>query len=81
LLNRRVANCTVRTVQTHEANLGRFLQATGDILLDDISALTVQRYLAALRERVKPITAHQHFACLRAFFAWCVAAALLQPVR
>ena len=82
LLNRRVANCTTCTIQTYEADLGRFVQAV-DKELAACTSLDVQHYLAALREKVKPITAHQHFSCLRAFFSWSVEAGLLEtsPMR
>jgi len=82
LLNRRVANCTTRTIQTYEADLGRFAQAV-DKELAACTSLDVQHYLAALREKVKPITAHQHFSCLRAFFSWSVEPGLLEtsPMR
>ncbi len=82
LLNRRVGNCTARTLDTYDANLHRFARASAD----DVAACTplaVQQYLTRLRERMKPITVHQHFRCLRTFFAWATELGLLlaNPLR
>lgn len=81
-LSRRVGNCTARTLETYEANLRRFADATGG----DFAACTplaVQQYLTRLRDRMKPITVHQHFRCLRTFFAWGTELGLLpaNPMR
>ncbi len=48
-----------------------------------ITQLLVQQYLITLRDRMKPITTHQHFRCLKTFFSWCVDGGLLQqhPMR
>jgi site-specific recombinase XerD len=82
LLSRRVGNCSGRTVALYAANLGRFADAAGDELAA-CAPLLVQRYLTALRERMRAVTVHQHFRGLRTFFTWCVAAGLLadHPMR
>jgi len=43
----------------------------------------VQRYLAGLRETMKPVSVHHHFRALKTFFRWCLEAGLLSenPVR
>jgi site-specific recombinase XerD len=48
-----------------------------------VSPLVIQQYLTGLRERLKPVSLHQHYRCLRTFFAWCVEADLLpaDPMR
>ncbi|HET6946831.1 MAG TPA: tyrosine-type recombinase/integrase [bacterium] len=83
LLNRRVGNCSARTLQTYAYNLQRFAQATGVVGLLEVTPLIVQRYLTGVRERAKPITAHQHFRTLKTFFKWCVETGLLSdhPMR
>jgi site-specific recombinase XerD len=82
LLSRRVGNCTAGTLALYAANLGRFAAAVGGDLTA-CSPLAVQRYLTGLRERMRPVTVHQHFRCLRTFFTWCAAAGLLteHPMR
>ncbi len=49
----------------------------------DVTTLVVQCYLTDLHARVTAITVHQHFRCLRTFFAWSVEAGLLNehPMR
>jgi len=70
-------------LEVYTANLRRFQRATGLSTLETASPLAIQRYLAGLQGRLKPISVHQHFRCLRTFFAWCVEADLLQahPMR
>ena len=82
LLSRRAGNCTTGTVRLYEANLARFAAAVGDDLAA-CTPLTVQRYLTALRERMRPVTVHQHFRGLRTFFGWCEQAGLMatSPLR
>lgn len=48
-----------------------------------MSSLSIQRYLATLRETMKPVSVHHHFRALKTFFRWCVEAGLLadNPVR
>jgi len=78
LLSKQVANCSGRTLGIYRDNLGRFPRETGGTrTLDEVSPLLVQRYLTRLRERLAPASVHQHYRCLRTFFAWCVHAGLL----
>jgi site-specific recombinase XerD len=64
-------------VGIYRDNLGRFARETGAATLEDVSSLRVQRYLTGLQGRMKPVSVHQHYRCLRAFFGWCVGAGLL----
>jgi site-specific recombinase XerD len=51
--------------------------------LAGITPLAIQSYLTSLRDKMQPITIHQHFRGLRTFFSWCVEAGLLTetPMR
>lgn len=82
LVDRRVRNCTARTLETYEANLERFSAAEGWDLAA-CTPLAVRRYLTGLRDRMQPITIDQHFRTLRTFFTWCTASGLLadDPMR
>jgi len=82
LLNRRVRGCTACTMSLYQCNLQRFASAMGD----DLTACTppaVQQYLMDLRARMKLVSCHQHYRCLRTFFAWAVEADVLTdtPLR
>lgn len=82
LLNRRARGCTARTLEIYERNLRRFAH----VMIDDLTACmtpAVQRYLADLRGQMKPISLHQHYRCLRTFFAWTAEVGLLveNPMR
>ena len=82
MLSRRVGNCSARTVETYDRNLRRFAHAVdGD--LATCTSIALQRYLARLREQMKPITVHQHFRCLRTLFTWATEVGLLptNPIR
>lgn len=70
-------------MEVYAANLHRFQHDTGIQSLEALSPLAVQQYLAGLQGRLKPISIHQHYRCLRTFFAWCVEASMLQvhPMR
>jgi site-specific recombinase XerC len=83
LLNRRVGNCSGATLRTYAYQLQRFLHVTGNCPVAEITMMAAQRFLASLRERVKPISVHQAFRVLRTFFGWCVDAGLNQahPMR
>lgn len=82
LLNRRVANCTSNTLQIYESNLRRFATAL-EGQLSACTSLAVQRYLTGLRDRMKPVSAHQHFRTLKTFFSRCHGVGLLadDPTR
>ena len=81
-LSRSVSGCTARTVALYREVLRPFTAA----MEPDVSrctTLTVQGYLSRLRARVSPVTAHLHYAKVRAFFAWCLETGLLSqhPLR
>lgn len=82
LCSRRGANCSSRTLEVYEKNLQRFAGAVGPDLSDCTSA-AVQRHLAGLRARMKPISVHQHYRVLRTFFNWAVGSGILasDPMR
>lgn len=54
LLNRRVGNCSARTLQTYAYNLQRFAQATGIVGLLEVTPLIVCRRNRFEPEPVKP---------------------------
>ncbi len=83
LLGRRVANCSLRTLEIYETNLGRFGRALAMQTLEEAESLAVQRYLTSLQGRLKPVSIHQHFRTLKAFFAWSSEVGLLpaNPMR
>ncbi len=83
MLSRRVANCSSRTLEIYTANLYRFRRAVETDRLEDVAPLAIQRYLSGLQERMRPISVHQHYRCLKAFFTWAVEAGLLlaHPMR
>jgi site-specific recombinase XerD len=58
-------------LELYGQNLQRFI-ATVDMDLSRCTSLEVQRYLTSLGARMKPISVHQHFRTLRAFFCWCL---------
>lgn len=72
LRSRLVGNCSQATLSIYSANLRRFQRETGTATLTDANTSTVQRYLAVLNKRMKPVSVHQHFRTLRTFFRWCV---------
>ena len=83
LLSRRVANCSPRTLEIYTANLGRFAGSVGRAPLGAFTLLDVQRHLTGLREILRPVSVHQHYRTLAAFFRWCIDAGLLteSPMR
>lgn len=76
LRNRRVGNCTARTLGIYAYNLNRFIGAAPPVLAA-CTPVVVQQYLAALHERLNPTSVHQHYRTLKTFFGWCVEAGLL----
>ncbi len=78
LLSRRVGNCSSRTFEVYAANLRRFQRATGLLTLEAASSLAIPTLPRRATGRLKPISIHQHYRCLRTFFVWCVEADLLQ---
>jgi len=67
----------------YTANLNGFRRTVGAGALADLDSLTVERYFIGLRDRMKPISVHQHFRTLRTFFRWAVEAGLMleNPMR
>jgi integrase/recombinase XerD len=82
LLSRRVGNCSACTIDVYGRNLRRFAAAIGGELTA-CTLLAVQGYLTGLREKLKPVSVHQHFRVLRAFFRWSLQMGLLleDPMR
>ena len=72
LHSRRAGGCTSQTLRTYAANLERFLKAFGLRSLEAITRQDVEGYLEDLLQRMRPISAHQHYRTLRTFFRWCV---------
>jgi site-specific recombinase XerD len=75
LRSREAAGHTVATLRTYAADLSRFqfwYLAHG--LLDDVAlrAENLERYLADLRARMKPVSLHRHYRALRTFCRWGV---------
>ena len=77
LLNRRVGNCSARTIENYTASLERFEQTLGLRTLADATSLGMQRYLTGLSETLKPASVHFHFRPLKTFFLWCVETGML----
>ena len=77
LLSRRVANCSPRSIEGATWVLSRFARTLGIRTLADVTFLSVQHYLAGLRETMKPVSVHHHFRALKTFFRWCIEADLL----
>lgn len=71
LRSREAAGCTAATLRTYAADLDRFAWWG---LAHDLRGLTsevLERYLAGVRARMKPISAHRHYRTLRTFCRWC----------
>jgi site-specific recombinase XerD len=77
LLAKRVANCSPRTLEVYETNLKRFEESGDFQALSDATLLAVQRHLTNLRDRMKPVSVHQHFRTLKTFLRWCHEAELV----
>jgi len=78
-----VAGCSGRTLEGYGANLARFRRNTAINSPEEATLLAIQSYLSGLRERMKPISVHQHFRALKTFFNWCHETGLLNehPMR
>lgn len=72
LLSREAAGCTVATLRTYAWALQHFVRAGGAQTLDQLTPGVVEGYLAALRSRLKPVSAHRHYRVLRTFCRWAV---------
>lgn len=64
-------------------NLARFQRNVAINSTKEATPLAIQSYLSGLRERMKPISVHQHFRTLKTFFNWCHETGLLNehPMR
>lgn len=69
LLSREAQGATAATLRTYATDLGRFAQVSG--VADLLTTETLEGYLAGLRARMKPISAHRHYRALRTFCRWC----------
>ncbi|HLW49252.1 MAG TPA: tyrosine-type recombinase/integrase [bacterium] len=65
------AGHTAATRRTYAGGLERFQTATALQDLADITPEVIERYLADLRSRVRPVSAHQTYRTLRTFARWC----------
>lgn len=72
VLRRQALGATVATLRTYTRDLLRFAEDSGAADLADLTPATLDRYLAELRQRMKPISAHRHYRALRTFCRWCV---------
>jgi len=82
LANRRATGCSGRTLDVYGWNLRRAEAAMGWPLTAR-GSVEIERYLASLHGRMKPVSVHQVFRTLRTFFTWSVQAGLIQesPMR
>jgi site-specific recombinase XerC len=62
---------TVATRKTYASAMARFRTATGLRDLTDLTPEVIEHYLAELRGRVRPVSAHQAYRTLRTFTRWC----------
>lgn len=72
LRSREALGCTAATLRTYAADLDRFCRSSGAANLADLTPEALEGYLAGLRGRMKPISAHRHSRTLRTFCRWCV---------
>ncbi len=70
LRGREASGCTAATLAVYRHNLARFAQASEAQALAEVTPKGVEDYLAALRSRLRPVSVHQHFRTLKAFFRW-----------
>src|SRR3972149_11698882 len=71
LLAGDAANHTPATRRVYAYTLERFLRAGGVQTVAEITPDVIQRHLADLHKRMKPVSIHQAFRVLRTFCAWC----------
>lgn len=71
LRSRQINGCSRRTVEVYTANLQRFVKVAPPDL-EACSYATITEYLDGLQRVMKPVSVHQHYRCLQAFFRWCV---------
>jgi len=60
------------TRSTYLGVLARFQAATGLKGIADLTPDVIERYLSALRSRVRPVSAHQAYRTLRTFTRWSI---------
>lgn len=78
LRSREGAGCTAATLRTYAADLDRFAQTADVANLSDLTPEALEAYLAGLRGRMKPISAHRHYRTLHGFGRWLVRTGRLQ---
>jgi len=62
---------TAATRRTYAGVLGRFRAAASLQDLADLTPAVIEHYLADLRSRVRPVSAHKVYRTLRTFARWC----------
>jgi integrase/recombinase XerC len=72
LRGREAAGCTLATLRTYQADLLRFAETSGAWDVGDLIPEVVENYLAGLRGRMKPVSAHRHYRAVRTFTRWLV---------
>lgn len=71
LRSREASGCTAATLRTYEADLRTFaFWCLRHSVPDPFAPQTIQDYLADLRGRMKPVSAHRHYRALRTFTRW-----------
>lgn len=70
LLSRQALGATPATLRTYAGDLARFSGTSGVADLSGLTREAVEAYLAGLRGRMKPISAHRYFRALRTFCRW-----------
>jgi site-specific recombinase XerD len=72
LRSREASGCTPATLKTYRIDLDAFCEASGILKVAALAPEAVETYLAALRSRMKPISAHRPYRVLRTFCHWLV---------
>jgi site-specific recombinase XerD len=71
-LRSREPGCTPATVKTYRIDLDAFCDPSGILEVAALTPETLETYLAGLRSRMKPISAHRPYRVLRTFCRWLV---------
>ena len=67
-----------RTIEIYTLNLSLFTKHTGDIKLQDLSAVHIRAFLAMRSENCEPATVHSAFRSIRTFCNWNVREGFLE---
>ena len=62
---------TVATRRTYAGALARFQAATALQNIADLTPAAIEHYLAGVRSRIRPVSAHQAYRTLGTFTRWC----------